>query len=74
MPCTPAKIVIADVKFSMKTSFLTKFMSLGDQGHPAEPPKPPWHFTGFTGQWQPWPINNHGVLWRPSDAICLINM
>ena len=37
----PHKIVIADVKCTMKTSFLHRFVSLGDQGDPAESPKPP---------------------------------
>ena len=35
------KILIADVKCTMKTSFLPRFMSLGDQGDPADPSKPP---------------------------------
>ena len=31
------KILIADVKCTMRTSFLLSFVSLGDQGEPTEP-------------------------------------
>ena len=35
----PRKIIIADVKYTIKTSFLLSFVYLGDQGDPTEPPK-----------------------------------